>query len=336
MSSILSTSSHQGEIDADSILGTIPSHSSFMNPNEPSMIAPKEKRRRSIKETDYASLLVSESKPVSSYSSLFQNSELTGLSQSSVNSRPGLAGLTNLSSLHVPSPVSDSSTLSSESIPQADSSIHLTSNNNLSFLTSRLSHANQMMEKGLEQGQVNDATTKIKNLEEFSELRDRLSAIPHKEDSLVPISDRLEKLSMLSTSQGTDTNDTTDNTTESSHLSQKSQSLQVSQKDEMEEEEEQEQEQEQELPSMDMDMDMDMDIGSIDDVNEEDLPGSMNSSEETVIRELLDHQSSKSALASGAMSFLGSLMPPPKQSLRLTIPGKGISRAGRKKGSLGE
>lgn len=64
----------QSGIHADSILGTFSPHSSFMAPNETSVIAPARKRRKSIRDSEYASLLVSEGNPVSSYSSLLRDS----------------------------------------------------------------------------------------------------------------------------------------------------------------------------------------------------------------------------------------------------------------------
>ena len=109
----------QSGVRMDSLLGSLSPHDSFLRSTETSLVAPPVKRRKSIKESDYASLLVTERSGVSTYNSLFQPS------QTSILAEKPLQGLNSLSNLQafVDRRLSNSSTLDSISI-RADSVSH--------------------------------------------------------------------------------------------------------------------------------------------------------------------------------------------------------------------
>ena len=109
----------QSGVRVDSLLGSLSPHDSFLRSTETSLVAPPVKRRKSIKESDYASLLVTERSGVSTYNSLFQPS------QTSILAEKPLQGLNSLSNLQafVDRRLSNSSTLDSISI-RADSVSH--------------------------------------------------------------------------------------------------------------------------------------------------------------------------------------------------------------------
>ena len=114
-----SASVDQSGVRVDSLLGSLSPHDSFLRSTETSLVAPPVKRRKSIKESDYASLLVTERSGVSTYNSLFQPS------QTSILAEKPLQGLNSLSNLQafVDRRLSNSSTLDSISI-RADSVSH--------------------------------------------------------------------------------------------------------------------------------------------------------------------------------------------------------------------
>ena len=82
---------------SDSFLGPDSDHSSFLKSTETSFVAFPTKRRRSIRRSDYDSLLLSESKRISNYSSLFQSSEMKQLSPDVLQSLQTQPKLTDLS-----------------------------------------------------------------------------------------------------------------------------------------------------------------------------------------------------------------------------------------------
>ena len=82
---------------SDSFLGPDSDHSSFLKSTETSFVAFPTKRRRSIRRSDYDSLLLSESKRISNYSSLFQSSEMKPLSPDVLQSLQTQPKLTDLS-----------------------------------------------------------------------------------------------------------------------------------------------------------------------------------------------------------------------------------------------
>ena len=100
----------QGGVGIDSFISPESEHASFMKSTETSFVSVPPKRRRSIRESQYESLLLSENKRISSYSSLFQSSEVSG-----VGSDP-------IQSLHIPAKPSDVS-VSSLSVSNVDSSL---------------------------------------------------------------------------------------------------------------------------------------------------------------------------------------------------------------------
>ena len=82
---------------SDSFLGPDSDHSSFLKSTETSFVAFPTHRRRSIRRSDYDSLLLSESKRISNYSSLFQSSEMKQLSPDVLQSLQTQPKLTDLS-----------------------------------------------------------------------------------------------------------------------------------------------------------------------------------------------------------------------------------------------
>lgn len=131
-------------------MGNESAHTSFYNPNESSILSSVPSRRRSIRESQYESLLRSETKRVSTYSDLFQDSEILSASvaeRSLFRPSPSVVHQDSSPSIvHQDSTKSlDSSTLSAASISHADTSL----DHQLSHLSSRLSEVNEASKSSL-------------------------------------------------------------------------------------------------------------------------------------------------------------------------------------------
>ena len=132
---------NQSGINVSSLMGNESAHTSFYNPNESSILSSVPSRRRSIRESQYESLLRSETKRVSTYSDLFQDSVLLSASvaeRSLFRPSPSVVHQDSTKSL-------DSSTLSAASISHADTSL----DHQLSHLSSRLSEVNEASKSSL-------------------------------------------------------------------------------------------------------------------------------------------------------------------------------------------
>ena len=104
---------------SDSFLSPDSDHSSFLKSTETSFVAFPTKRRRSIRRSDYDSLLLSESKRLSTYSSLFQPSEMKQLSPDvlqSLQTQPKLndLSLSSISGSRMDSTLQESEILAKE------------------------------------------------------------------------------------------------------------------------------------------------------------------------------------------------------------------------------
>lgn len=276
----MQSSLDQSGIHADSILGTFSPHSSFMEPNETSILVPAQKRRKSIRDSEYASLLVSEGKPVSSYSSLLRDSISTAQDVEHGN-------YTSLFAKSVQ--VSDSSTLNA-SISPTNSSL----SGSVNALSSKVSLINKSLTERVMNKEEKEETKK--DLEPEEEPEPELETQP-KQEQEEPESEQGEEGS----EQGQELNP---------------ESEQEQTEDQAEDQAEEQTEQE-DLPEIDQ--------GGLSD---HELPESINSIEETTIRDLFGNSHNDEKI-----SIIDTLMPPPSSSLRLRIPEKGISRRGRKKGS---
>ena len=103
---------------SDSFLGPESDHSSFLKSTETSFVAFPAKRRRSIRRSDYDSLLLSESKRISTYSSLLQSSEVKQFSPDVLQSLQIQPKLTDLSLSSISGSRMDST------LQESDTTIH--------------------------------------------------------------------------------------------------------------------------------------------------------------------------------------------------------------------
>ena len=122
-------------IHASSILNNESAHASFYNPNETSFMSSVPRRRRSIRESQYESLLRSETKRVATYSGLFDDSVRLSPSAAEKSLFRMSSSVSNISEIKS----ADTSIISTGSINNSDAS----PDHSLSHLSSRLSAINE-------------------------------------------------------------------------------------------------------------------------------------------------------------------------------------------------
>ena len=288
----------QSGVRVDSLLGSLSPHDSFIRSTETSLVAPPVKRRRSIKESDYASLLATERSGVSTYNSLFQ------ASQTSILAEKPLQGLNSLSNLQafVDRRLSNSSTLDSISI-RADSVSHGDSSVLQPLNPSPVKEDElppldpEPMDQGSEEDEKGDEN-KEEEREEEEEKREEEE--PKSEEEQIE-----EKKDSEEEQQEDEDNQEEHETTGNEEISTEPP----------------------EAKESDHSANVSIDQGGLSG-------GSFTQLEETTIRDLLDDSLERPP--AGASLLEPTQMPPPTRSLKLRIPEKGVSRRGRKKGSKGE
>ena len=275
----------QGSVGIDSFISPESEHASFMKSTETSFVSVPPKRRRSIRESQYESLLLSENKRISSYSSLFQSSEVSG-----VGSDP-------IQSLHISAKPSDVS-VSSLSVSNVDSS--------LQELSLRLGESvvaipdekslEGMMEKSNGDLQMEQSEAHLNNdiREQSLEMREEL------EESQQELEQESEQGSGQQSHQEFD--------------QESQQELEQESQQELEQESQQELEQESQHQSQE---------NSFDTNSLSSDASFVNSQEEETLRELL-LPSQPSQLDEETSLMDSTLMPPPSSSLfsRLRIPSR--------------
>ena len=307
----------QGGVGIDSFISPESEHASFMKSTETSFVSVPPKRRRSIRESQYESLLLSENKRISSYSSLFQSSEVSG-----VGSDP-------IQSLHIPAKPSDVS-VSSLSVSNVDSS--------LQELSLRLGESvvaipdekslEGMMEKStgdlqMEQSEIHlNSDIREQSLEMREELEESQQELEQEseQESGQESQQELEQESEQGSGQQSQQEFGQESQQELEQESQ--QELEQESQQELEQESQQELEQESQHPSDHESLHQSQE-NSIDSNSLSSDVSFVNSQEEETLRELL-LPSQPSQLDEETSLMNSTLMPPPSSSLfsRLRIPSR--------------
>lgn len=335
----------------DSFLDLNTAHSSFLNPNESSFVLPSVvPHRRSIRESQYNSLLMPDNKRISSYDSLLRTSDV------------GFDQINNYHSLFSGVSSHENSVLNSSTL---NTSASQPSPHRLSTLSTRLSEFNERQKNvSFDETTLSGSSTTLE--------RTMVSGEPDPSISHVEERSSKEMTSIISEemdverSHSVDSNENLNSSEEDHHSDQMDEGLdrqpsvqtddhpsenqmseeelqpsehedQHSEEDEMSEQEDQpseeklqqsehstEQSVEDQPPSNDSFMsDMPNNYSE-----EEELPQSLNSVEETAIKELL--------INSQETVLEETLMPPPKYSLKKMIIPLKNQKVGRRKGSRGK
>lgn len=201
---------NQSGIHASSILSNESAHTSFYNPNETSFMSSVPRRRRSIRESQYESLLRSETKRVATYSGLFQDSERLSPSAAEKSLFRPSSAAPNISEIKS----ADTSILSTGSVNNDDAS----PDHSLSHLSSRLSAINEATrstlihspspapespldakkevvmheEMDIEPASFDEESTKTLSSQEETAIRNLLSSQPDEPSQLQPSTSLLE------------------------------------------------------------------------------------------------------------------------------------------------
>lgn len=283
----------QGGVGIDSFISPESEHASFMKSTETSFVSVPPKRRRSIRESQYESLLLSENKRISSYSSLFQSSEVSG-----VGSDP-------IQSLHIPAKPSDVS-VSSLSVSNVDSSLQELS---LRLGESVVAIPDEKSLEGMMEKSTGDLQMEQSEIHLNSDIREQsLEMREELEESQQELEQESEQGSGQQSQQ---------------EFGQESQQeLEQESQQELEQESQQELEQESQHPSDHESLHQSQE-NSIDSNSLSSDVSFVNSQEEETLRELL-LPSQPSQLDEETSLMNSTLMPPPSSSLfsRLRIPSR--------------
>lgn len=287
----------QGGVGIDSFISPESEHASFMKSTETSFVSVPPKRRRSIRESQYESLLLSENKRISSYSSLFQSSEVSG-----VGSDP-------IQSLHIPAKPSDVS-VSSLSVSNVDSSLQELS---LRLGESVVAIPDEKSLEGMMEKSNGDLQMEQSEIHLNSDIR---------EQSLEMREELEESQQELEQESGQESQQELEQESEQESGQQSQQEFGQESQQELEQESQQELEQESQHPSDHESLHQSQE-NSIDSNSLSSDVSFVNSQEEETLRELL-LPSQPSQLDEETSLMNSTLMPPPSSSLfsRLRIPSR--------------
>lgn len=329
----------------DSFLDLNTTHSSFLNPNESSFVLPSVvPHRRSIRESQYNSLLMPDNKRVSSYDSLLRTSDV------------GFDQVNNYNSLFTGLSSHENSVLNSSTL---NTSISQPSPHNLSMLSTCLSEFNERQKNAsfdettlsgssrtpeksvvsgisylssshMEEGSSKEMVSIISHGMEI----ERSHSDDHKENLLLSEKNRLSDQEDEGLDQQPSVR-TEDQPSEEDQMSE--QEDHPSKEDQLSEQEDQSSEEKLQQSNQSNDQSVEDEPQSNDSFmsdipnnfsEEEELPQSLNSVEETAIKELL--------INSQETVLEETLMPPPKYSLKKMIIPLKNQKVGRRKGSRGK
>ena len=306
---------------SDSFLGPDSDHSSFLKSTETSFVAFPTHRRRSIRRSDYDSLLLSESKRLSNYSSLFQSSEMKQLSPDVLQSLQTQPKLTDLSLSSISGSRMDSTLQESEIMVNEPKE-------------KREEEKMSEMSAGVDDGMVGDESNGRKDMqpsmevesEEEEEEEEEKSKEMSKSEEPKYIEEEEEEQEEPEEKQEEEEEEKSEQKEEEPEEKQEEEeeekSEQKEEEPEEEEEEEEEQEQEEEQEEEEESQHSVASIESGGSLSMGDIPFA-NSQEERTLRELLI-PSQPSQLGETTSLLEPSLMPPPSSSLssRLRIPNR--------------
>ena len=289
---------------SDSFLGPDSDHSSFLKSTETSFVAFPTKRRRSIRRSDYDSLLLSESKRISNYSSLFQSSEMKQLSPDVLQSLQTQPKLTDLSLSSISGSRMDSTLQESEIMVNEPKE-------------KREEEKMNEMSVGVDDGTVGDESNGRENVQPSMEVE---SEEEEEEEE--------EKSKEMSKSEEPKSIEEEEEEQEEPEEEQEEEEEEEEKSEQKEEEEEEKSEQKEEEPEEEQEEEEEESqhsVASIESGNSlsmGDIPFA-NSQEERTLRELLI-PSQPSQLGETTSLLEPSLMPPPSSSLssRLRIPNR--------------
>lgn len=329
----------------DSFLDLNTTHSSFLNPNESSFVLPSVvPHRRSIRESQYNSLLMPDNKRISSYDSLLRTSDV------------GFDQVNNYNSLFTGLSSHENSVLNSSTL---NTTISQPSPHNLSTLSTRLSEFNERQKNAsfdettlsgssrtpeksmvsgipylssshMEEGSSKEMVSIISQEMEI----ERSHSDDHKDSLLLSEKNRLSDQEDKGLDQQPSVR-TEDQPSKEDQMSE--QEDQPSEEDQMSEQEDQPSEEKLQQSNQSNDQSVEDQPQSNDSFmsdipnnfsEEEELPQSLNSVEETAIKELL--------INSQETVLEETLMPPPKHSLKKMIIPLKNQKVGRRKGSRGK
>ena len=280
---------------SDSFLGPDSDHSSFLKSTETSFVAFPTKRRRSIRRSDYDSLLLSESKRISNYSSLFQSSEMKQLSPDVLQSLQTQPKLTDLSLSSISGSRMDSTLQESEIMVNEPKE-------------KREEEKMDEMSVGVDDGTVGNESNGRENVQPSMEVESEEEEEEEEEE---------EKSKEMSKSEEPKSIEEEEEEQEEPEEEQEEEEEEEEKSEQKEEEPEEEQEEEEEESQHSV-----ASIESGNSLSMGDIPFA-NSQEERTLRELLI-PSQPSQLGETTSLLEPSLMPPPSSSLssRLRIPNR--------------
>ena len=290
---------------SDSFLGPDSDHSSFLKSTETSFVAFPTKRRRSIRRSDYDSLLLSESKRISNYSSLFQSSEMKQLSPDVLQSLQTQPKLTDLSLSSISGSRMDSTLQESEIMVNEPKE-------------KREEEKMDEMSVGVDDGTVGNESNGRENVQPSMEVESEEEEEEEEE----------EKSKEMSKSEEPKSIEEEEEEQEEPEEEQEEEEEEEEKSEQKEEEEEEKSEQKEEEPEEEQEEEEEESqhsVASIESGNSlsmGDIPFA-NSQEERTLRELLI-PSQPSQLGETTSLLEPSLMPPPSSSLssRLRIPNR--------------
>ena len=306
---------------SDSFLGPESDHSSFLKSTETSFVAFPAKRRRSIRRSDYDSLLLSESKRISTYSSLLQSSEVKQFSPDVLQSLQIQPKLTDLSLSSISGSRMDST------LQESDTTIH------------------EMKEKSPERKEEEK-----NSMEEVSMGMDDVVLPVNESNEGESVQSSIEissaKQSEVKQSKANESTESVEQRKEEEEPEEESEEESEEEKPEEKEEEEpgaEEKEEKEEEPEEEEEKEEKEEesaeesqhsVESVESVSLGDIPFA-NSQEERTLRELLV-PSQPSQLGDMTSLLEPSLMPPPSSSLasRLRIPNRTKIHTHRKSSEL--
>ena len=288
---------------SDSFLSPDSDHSSFLKSTETSFVAFPTKRRRSIRRSDYDSLLLSESKRLSTYSSLFQPSEMKQLSPDvlqSLQTQPKLndLSLSSISGSRMDSTLQESEILAKEPNEKSEEKREKEKVEEMSpGMVEEESNGGEMMQPSME------------ILSEKEEEEEEESKEKRKSE---------EPKSMEEEEEEKEEEEEEEEEEKSEQREEEPEEPEEEEKSDQEEQEEEEEEEEEEGESQHSVAS----VASIESASMGDIPFA-NSQEERTLRELLI-PSQPSQLGEATSLLEPSIMPPPSSSLssRLRIPNR--------------
>ena len=280
---------------SDSFLGPDSDHSSFLKSTETSFVAFPTKRRRSIRRSDYDSLLLSESKRISNYSSLFQSSEMKQLSPDVLQSLQTQPKLTDLSLSSISGSRMDSTLQESEIMVNEPKE-------------KREEEKMNEMSVGIDDGMVGDELNGRENVQPSMEVESE----EEEEEGKAKEMSKSEEPKSIEEEEPEEEEEEEEKSEQKEEEPEEEEEEKSEQKEEEEEQQEEEEESQHSVAS----------IESGNSLSMGDIPFA-NSQEERTLRELLI-PSQPSQLGETTSLLEPSLMPPPSSSLssRLRIPNR--------------